>query len=287
MLTKFRKLFSGSYYSKIEDFRSDSDNGNYTRAVVNFLKHEKSFKKFKQNKFYKEILEHVTKEQGQQYLDILFARNDSFFEKSMYSNILNNDQLGCPTKYKYAECDIDLSPTTLRYIKVASDLNYLFGEKLNNVAEIGCGYGGQLLVADELLQIRNYYTYDLPEVNKLIEKYVNHFLLECNFYTASINSPIDSDIDLLISNYAFSELPRGLQLRYIEKLLKRAKSGYMMMNTGLAGEKDRISVEDLRLLFPDIVLYEEEPKTARNNFILVWGATNNRTDQLSGLRRIS
>jgi putative sugar O-methyltransferase len=287
MLTKFNKFISGTYYSKSKKFRSDSDNGQYTRAVVSFLNNEGKFKKFKQNNFYKEILEHVTMEQGQTYLDILTARKDGFLQECISSDVLVADDLGTPTKYKYEGYSLPLSPTTLRYIKVASDLNFLFGKKINNVAEIGCGYGGQLLVSDKLLKMRKYFIYDLPEINKLIKKYVNHFLLDCDFYTGSINSPINGDIDLIVSNFAFSELPMQLQLKYIEKIMTNARSGYMMMNTGLTNESDRINVEQLISIFPDVSLFEEEPLTANNNYILVWGALNKLEESLPGLRKRS
>jgi hypothetical protein len=41
--------------------------------------------------------------------------------------------------------------------------------------------------------------------------------------------------ELAISNYAFSELPKVLQLRYITKVLSRAERLYMTMNSGTSG----------------------------------------------------
>ena len=40
-------------------------------------------------------------------------------------------------------------------------------------------------------------------------------------------------IDLLINNYAFSELPKNLQIKYLEEVISKSTHGYMTMNSGL------------------------------------------------------
>jgi hypothetical protein len=61
-----------------------------------------------------------------------------------------NDLVGSPTTYVYHRFG-RISPSTLRYVKVASDLRRLFGDLTGaKVAEIGVGYGGQLLVLDQI-----------------------------------------------------------------------------------------------------------------------------------------
>lgn len=129
-------------YSK--EFRSESENGEYAAAVLHALQDQKSFENFKRLPAYCQILEHVTMEQGSAYLDILKSRNDGLL-KSALQTVLVSDSIGNPVKFDYEQDDMPpLSPTTLRYVKVASDLKCLFGERLHSVAEIGCGYGGSV-----------------------------------------------------------------------------------------------------------------------------------------------
>ena len=137
-----------------KEYRSDSENGNYASAVMQALKSQKSFDNFKRSYSYREILEHVSKEQGRLYLNILESRNDSILSLGL-KTVLQSDDVGNPIKHRYREYETLLSPTTLRYLKVTSDLQILFGSSLGRVAEIGCGYGGQTLVNDQILNVQS------------------------------------------------------------------------------------------------------------------------------------
>ena len=159
------KIFAHS-----KKYRSDSENGDYASAIVNALKNQKAFDNFKRSHSYRLILEHVSMAHGEEYLQIVQKRGDSLLEKALCT-VLQSDDLGNPIKYPYDGYKFPLSPTTLRYLKVASDLNGLFGQDLGKVAEIGCGYGGQEYVNDQLLNVEMTTLFDLPFVNKLIERY--------------------------------------------------------------------------------------------------------------------
>lgn len=101
----------------------------------------KHFKNFKRDKSYNKILEHVSEREGAEYLAILRRRNDGILELAR-DTLLKSDEIGNPRKYDYGTGSL-LSPTTLRYLKVASDLKLLFGElDGRKLAEIGGGYGG-------------------------------------------------------------------------------------------------------------------------------------------------
>ena len=135
--------FSGS----IEN-RSESDNGYYLSAVSRALKNYSKFSNFKRHPFYRLILEHTTEELGEQYLKIVQEQNPQFLDDPTLSGLRKNDDIGNPIKHSYPGVG-EISPTTLRYIKVASDLRDLFGDNLgDHVIEIGCGYGGQILILD-------------------------------------------------------------------------------------------------------------------------------------------
>lgn len=273
ILSRSKKL-----YVQSSDYRSDSENGRYAQVVYDALKSQKKFDNFKMNKTYRGILEHVTKEQGSSYLEILHARNDQILENGL-STVLKSDSIGNPQKYSYQGIKIPLSPTTLRYLKVASDLKLLFGRKLGCVAEIGGGYGGQALVNDQLLDVRHVRIFDLPIVNKLINRYLNSYLFHGAYETTFINNESENKYDLAISNYAFSELPETVQKIYIKKVLSQSSRGYLTMNSGLGGKRSsgKLSIGELRDLLPEFEVFEENPLTSQFNYIICWGHNKERS----------
>ena len=264
--------YSKEYSTNLED-RSDSDNGRYLIAVRGALRSHARFRYFKRHPFYKSVLEHVSKDQGKEYLKIILEENPSFIEEKLdiFSKL---DELGSPKKYIYDQFG-KISPTTLRYLKVASDLRKYFGDNLGKeITEIGCGYGGQLLVLDQLFCIDRYTMFDLLPVCELISQYVDTNILNSSYRTTTINQFTPQDFDLVISNYAFSELPLKLQMTYFRKVLSRAKKGYLTMNSGrgTTGSSDRLSLVELQNMIPDLEILEERPLTGPNNYIVIWGA---------------
>lgn len=264
-------------YANAAEFRSESENSEYPAAVMRAISSQKSFESFKRDPIYRQILEHVSKEQGERYLDILLARCDGILNSAV-DTVFKSDSIGNPIKFWYDSIQMNLSPTTLRYVKVASDLSILFGKNIETVAEIGCGYGGQCLVNEKLLGYKLSYLYDLPFVNQLIERYLNYTLMNGSYRTVVLNQATPRDYDLVISNYAFSELPASLQSIYIDKVLSRAKAGYLTMNSGMGGWRDqgKLNFEQLQALLPKFEVFEEDPLTGQNNYIIVWGHSINQ-----------
>lgn len=255
-----------------ENLRSASEDGLYVKAVENAVKNYKAFRSFKSNPYYQRVLEHVTFDQGQSYLEIL--KNDSPEILDKISLLKLNDLIGNPKKFEY-ELIGEISPTTLRYAKVASDLKLLFGSLDNfSIVEIGCGYGGQMLVIDQIFNIKKYLLFDLPPVLNLIQKYLESHLLNSSYETSTLNQHHNMrDFDLVISNYAFSELPSPLQIKYIEKVLSKSKRGYLTMNSGLGNNalSNPLKIDDLKKYLPNIEIIEEKPLTGSDNYIICWG----------------
>ena len=84
--------------------------------------------------------------------------------------------------------------------------------------------------------------------------------------------------DLVISNYAFSELPKNLQLKYIEKVVGNSKNGYMTMNSGASEsvlQGDYLSINELKNKIKNLKIIDEIPKTKSGNYIIVWGEVFN------------
>jgi putative sugar O-methyltransferase len=274
----FLKIFSKKYYKTIYSYRSVSDNGFYLRIIEKATNDHKTFKNFKNHPFYQEILEHVSYSQGKEYLDCVIKNDKNLLDK--IDEFLKNDKIGNPKKYYYKEIDKLISPTTLRYIKVASDVKNIFSDKIDNIVEIGCGYGGQYLILDKLINIQNYLLIDLYEVTKFIEKYLECYVLNSSYETKTINKISQNNSwDLVISNYAFSELPSETQYNYIKKILLKSKNGYMTMNSGLdtsAFLKNHLSLKEITNLMPSIKIIPEKPLTHKGNYIIIWGNIKNK-----------
>lgn len=264
-----RKVFVGAS----DEYRSESDNGAYVALVQAAVRDYKVFSTFRRHPDYMTILEHVTRPQGQAYLDILRKDAPDFLDRT--AEFKSNDVVGSPQVFDYPGIG-RISPTTLRYMKVASDLRKLFGaDPGRNVAEIGVGYGGQLLVCDIAFRIRQYNLFDLAPVLGLVQRYLESHLLNCAYRTSTLNQCLGEETyDLVISNYAFSELPSALERRYIEKVLATGKRGYLTMDSGRPGtlfQRNKLSLDQLRELLPDFQVLPEQPLTCPGNYIIAWG----------------
>ena len=264
-------------FATIKSLRSASDNGLYVNIVEQALTNKKKFNNFKSNYIYKETLEHVNYQSGLDYLNII--KRDS----NLLNNIdkfLINDEIGNPLKYYYDDLKKKISPSTLRYIKVVSDIRKIFKGEIHNIVEIGCGYGGQFLILDQVMKINNYTLMDLYSVNKLIEKYLEHHLLNSSYETKTINQlKNNKKFDLVISNYAFSELPPLVQIKYIKKVLLNSKNGYLTMNSGKENNvfKEHLSLEEIKKYIKDIKdikILDGEPYSSQGIYIIVWGDIN-------------
>ena len=187
------------------------------------------FQSFKRQAVYRSILEHVSDPLGQEYLKIIEGRYPFILNK--IEECKENDFLGDPMTCFYGDRYGYLSPTTLRYMKVAGDIIHLFGSlEGKEIVEIGGGYGGQCKIISSLAKFGRYTIIDLPEACLLTRKYLR--LLGVNDVTLFDNKhlPIKDSYDLVISNYAFSEVGKIQQIQYIEKIINRSKAGYMTCN---------------------------------------------------------
>jgi len=91
------------------------------------------FSIFKRQPGYRKVLEHVTREQGDEYLKITQYYNINSIV-SKFDKYKENDVIGSPVTYRYRPGNF--SPTTLRYIKVLNDLSLFFGS-LDNLNIVG------------------------------------------------------------------------------------------------------------------------------------------------------
>ena len=159
---------------------------------------------------------------------------------------------------------------------MASDLSQLFGSLTNvNVAEIGIGYGGQCRVVKTVWSVAHYQFFDIPEVLALADR----FLRLAGF------DPLRDDgsdgrntnggnFDLLISNYAFSELRRETQEEFWDTVVKHSSRGYLTYNHITPAEWGSLSAYDLAARIPGAQVLPERPLTHPTNVVVAWGMSN-------------
>ena len=182
------------------------------------------FRNFKSHPAYRHVLEHVSYEEGQQYLDEI-----KIDYKDKLDEIKENDALGTPVTCTYDGVGT-ISPTTVRYLKNTSDIVTKFGTSFNSIVEIGGGYGGLCKVLSSFVDFEQYLLLDLEECNMLSRKYLSHFDLPTMSYQAEEIVELEDRFDLLISNYALSECNRETQMMYIERFVKNSDKFYLMHN---------------------------------------------------------
>ena len=202
----------------------------YLQSVEDALKWDYRFSMFKQDRRYQIVLEHVSETHGASLWKFLTNK----VSKNIISEFTFNDSVGTPRVYNYD--GVIISPTTLRYIKSFYYLKELFGS-LNGfkILEIGGGYGGLCSILNQAYDIENYTIADLPQVCNLQKKYIETLWKnkekKINFTTiSSMSDLIDcQQYDLVISEFALSELDMDIQEKYIDKI-SSIKRGYIASN---------------------------------------------------------
>lgn len=187
------------------------------------------FQSFKRDPRYTIMLEHVPPEQGTKYIETIGQYN---IDEELISKFKENDQYGGASLVDYGEPFGKISPSTLRYIQNTLDIANFFGEgELKKIVEIGGGYGGLCKSINCLCDFEEYHIYDLESCGQLQEKYLSHFNLSGKVFFHSVPEKIE-DVDLVISNYAYSELNEEYQDLYYENVIKNANKVYMILNKG-------------------------------------------------------
>lgn len=198
----------------------------YPQACKKAVEDESFFATFRSHPEYAPILECGFEGESARYL---LSRASPETLASL-ENIRKLEQIGNPITYNLEGMG-QFSGTTLRYAVIADQITKLFKlPRSPTIAEIGAGFGGQAYVMSQVRPFTAYYIYDLPEVERLIEK-VSRTLSMKGVHLMALHASLPQErIDLLISNYAFSECDRHTQMDYFERVIKKADRGYVIFN---------------------------------------------------------
>lgn len=187
---------------------------------------EPGFQNFKRNKWIRMVVENVSLPGAKTWLAGAELLQPGFLA-AYYERFQRNDKVGGAEPVEVLPGYV-LSPTLARYIRHAAELRRLFGD-LNGyrIAEIGSGYGGQCSVLCDVFRPRSYVLFDLPWPRALALRYLKKLGVNC----ARAATADDMEFDLVISNYALSELNRETREEYAGRVLRLSARGYIGWNT--------------------------------------------------------
>jgi hypothetical protein len=261
--------------NNVREATSISESMPYLEICNLALKDEKIFNKFKSNVEYRAVLEHVNYEQGIEYLELLLPGSS---ELRNLKFIAGKD-LCTPQRYFYPKLG-RVSPTQIRYAKVMQDIHQLFGS-LNEktVSEIGVGYGGQAIHILKSDRVAKYIMFDLEYPSQLALKYMSKLPFKFSINPEVGNPSSLYSSDLVISNYAFSELTREIQEVFLTDVILSSKRGYFIYNHIHANPEDSMSAIEFAARIPGAEIFEEIPLTYPGNVLVVWGHSNSLYDE--------
>jgi hypothetical protein len=254
------------------DSSSFSDTREYVSIVSMAADNQETFSRFRSNRQYRKILEHVTKDLGYKYLSEIKDLEKEY--ANLFSKVKYVDLVGGPLRYRFKQLG-KLSPTTIRYMHVHLQLRKLFGSLEGyRVIEIGGGFGGQAALSTSLETNLLWLIYDLPSAIKLQQRVTDNLGLSTKISFSSGLDLVPNSGDLLISNYALSEISRNLQLEYIRLVIQNCPKGYMTWNLISERNGDGLSVTEVLGLIPNSIVYDEFPLTDEGNKIIIWGCNS-------------
>jgi len=246
---------------------------NYMKAVEESVVNNESFDSFKSNRSITEIYEHVSVEHQAIYLKLAsekFSGFSEFVAKNQcdpISLVHFNDVVGDATIVDYKDVyGFCVSPSTSRYLYVTCDM---ISKKLpiNNVVEIGCGYGGQCFVTSLFNPNVRYTLIDQYWPARLQKRYLSSISNQSNLQFLTDDSyPIGryKPGSTLVSNFALSELDGDTKRQYLDFFLAICSHGYITSNWNTSLITDYLSEKNVKFQT------ENEPEGIGNSKVIWW-----------------
>lgn len=245
-----------------------TDNGQYPYFCQNASQDPALFENFRRNPIYNAALEHDEFEQGLEYLEYAkkVKRFDTYLEE-----FKKNDLVGNPITFEYPPYG-KISPTTLRYLKVLSDIETNIGNlDKAKICEIGTGYGGLCRIICCYFQVAEYSLLDLPPVLNLVQKYLSNFEIKTTIKSLDGSKLMpNQEYDLVVSNYAFTELRRDIQKIYLDNVILKSKRGYITYNDINPADFNSYTLDELKAIIPNLKIFQEIENTHHKDCMLIW-----------------
>jgi len=176
---------------------SVSDTARYNLVCAKAAWDDLFFEVFRRHPAYMQIVETLDARSAMDFLNLALANCPHYLAN--VEEFRRNESVGGPLLVNFPTVGV-FAPSTLRYIKVASDIERFFGN-LNGlrVAEVGAGYGGQCRILACLNRFESYTLFDLPSPSRLARRYLDCFAVP-NVVIGDIFAEHARRYDLVISN---------------------------------------------------------------------------------------
>lgn len=230
------------------------------------LTDEKIFAKFRHMHAYMKILEHVSYQHALEYLDQMTKTVGRGRMQADLFKWKKNDLIGGAVLTEFDGIG-QISTSTLRYVKIAYTLESLFRDiESRHICEIGCGYGGQIRLLNALFGCHRFTVIDQELPLLLTQKWLRYYGLFPECYNSDQIKSIEVKPDIVVSNYAFSELSEDEQMVYYNNVLRHAAAGYMIYNA----TPGTMEIKSMQMLLKNSIIIPEGLSGSRSN-ILIWG----------------
>lgn len=181
---------------------------------------------------------------------------------------------------------------TIRYMKTASHIlqlsqitpttttkspqSLIHSKSLNNIIEIGAGYGGLCHMISRVIDYKTYTILEIPELARLSEYYLKQVKLPAHLNaTPNSNAKIlinpekhQNNVlyDLCISEFGLCEFDDATLQFYINTVLRKSRRAYLVMNIWDDAKKRKF-MNKLMLFYKSVEEIAESPRTKWNNYI--------------------
>lgn len=114
--------------------------------------------------------------------------------------------------------------------QVSLYIDSLCGDPLNNVLELGAGFGNFSRIFRQFIEVRQYEIFDIPVMSRFARKFLKEHLLP----TLIFNSATDieyahaTNYDLFISNICMSEMPHNWRQEIVDRIWPNCKYLFMI-----------------------------------------------------------
>ncbi len=245
---------------------SDESIVRYTDALKRAAEDDIVFNWFRREPGVREIVEGVPDCVGFGYHAKL--KGTDFFAVNL-EKIQENDKVGGPRLFLIE--GQAFTSTTLRYAWNVHDMTANGVDLSGDVVEVGGGYGGLARMVHAFFTPKSYTIVDLPEALALAKRYLEAYGITNVAYVSALEYG-ELPVDAFISNYALTELTKNVQDGYVDKLMKRAKSGYVTFNSQPRNADYQYSLADLQDAVPATSTSKIQQENVKKSEcqVLVW-----------------
>lgn len=228
------------------------------------------FRNFKRDPIYTLFFENLNFEQGK---EILAKVEPNLLQPELLEKYRLSDSFGGCFLYSFEKIG-QFSSSTLRYVKIASDLKKSFGSLDGmHIVEIGGGHGALCKIIHDIATPASYMIVDNKETLSLAKKALSLQGLN-NIHFVRPEKLKKESWDLIISDYSFTESSQHLQKAYVDKIFNQTPRGYLTCN--FFAKHFRVRPMPKKTLLKslqkrEIQFAEELPHTGPENFVAIWG----------------